>query len=98
MSDLHDLIDQQLKKVDYGTLAVTLKRHDSHTASLDFQKITSHKTEGNEKALAVVISLLKSMQASGETGFLTFTITMDKGIATRVQVQDTQNSIIVDKL
>lgn len=88
--ELHDLIEQHLNKVAFGTLAVTVKRHDSHTASLDFQKITSHKTDGNDKALAVVIALLKGMQATGETGFLTFTVTVNNGNATRVQVQDTQ--------
>jgi hypothetical protein len=90
MSDIFDLLEKQLNSLPFGTLGITVKRHDSHNASLDFQKITSHKVDGNDKALAIVIALLKSLQANKETGFLTFTITMTEGNATRVQVQDTQ--------
>lgn len=87
-NDMFNLIEQQLAQVPYGTIQFTIKRHDSHTTSIDGQKLTSHKTETNEQALSIILALLKSAQINQESGNLTFTIVLDKGSSSRVIVQD----------
>jgi competence protein ComGF len=90
MSDIYELIGRQLQRVEYGTVSLQIKRHDSHTTMVDFQKITSHKTDTSEQALAIVIALLKAVKANKEFGSLTFTLSLEDGEATRVLVQDIQ--------
>ena len=85
---LHDLIEQMHAGIDFGTVQLTIKKHDSHITHVDGQKMTSHKTKGNEEAFALILQLLKAVQASQETGHMTFTIVLDKGVANRMIVQD----------
>ncbi len=88
MNPMLDLITRLEQSVDYGTVQLTIKRHDSHTTSVDGQKLTSHKTDGSQQALSIVIALLKAAQANRESGSLTFTIVLNDGVSDRVVVQD----------
>jgi competence protein ComGF len=88
--NLHDHIQQIESSVPYGTIQFTIKRADHNTTHIESHKMTQHKTDGNDKALAIVISMLKAAAAAKESGNITFTIVMKDGESNRIMVQDTK--------
>ena len=85
---LQQIIEEATKHMPFGTVHITLKQAHSSTVTVDLSKVTSRKVDGNAQALTMVGTMLKMIGQAGDTGNLTFTITVDKGTAKNVMVND----------
>jgi len=84
-----DTIMQAHAGMDYGTVVLFLKKHGGIVSTVDAQKIwTTNTPKGNEGAIEIVVALINAMSHNKESGELTFTIHMNKGISQKVMVQD----------
>jgi hypothetical protein len=93
MIDSLERIRQLEQSLAFGTLHITVKRHDSQTVAINGQTLRSHKVEDNPSALTIIIALLKAAEANQETGTICCTIELDKGLATRVVVEENQRTL-----
>lgn len=93
-----ELIHKAEQETPYGTIALTIKRHESRTTTIDLTKITSQPVSGNAQALTIIGTMLRLLAESKESGNLTFTITLEKGNAKRLLPQDFKRvNISLDK-
>lgn len=88
--DLHQIVDDALAAVPFGTVSLTLKKAHDNVTTVDITKVNRRKVEGNAQALTLIGSMLKLLGEAGETGNFTFTIAMSKGTSSEVMVQDFQ--------
>lgn len=93
MIDSMDRIRQLEQALAFGTLHITLKRHDSQTVGIEGDIHTSHKVDDNPGALTVIIALLKAAELNQETGTLTCSIKLDKGIANRIVIEENHRTV-----
>jgi ArsR family metal-binding transcriptional regulator len=85
---LDQIIQDAHSSMSYGTVSLTVKKHEGNITTVDTTKITSNQVTGNAQALTVIGSMLKLMHEAEESGNLTFTVTLDKGDAKRLMTQD----------
>jgi hypothetical protein len=91
--DLMSIINEARGGIPYGIVHLDLKIHDGELITVDTTKHASHKTpKGNTEALSIVTSLFKSVITGKESANLTFTVTFNKGDATRILVQDVKRT------
>lgn len=88
MIDLEKVIKDVHQGLDFGTVQLVIKKHESTISTIDVQSTPNHKVKDNEEALAMIIQLLKGMRASQVDGNLTFSLTLKSGETTNVYVQD----------
>jgi len=88
VSSFEDLIRQAEESVQYGTVMLVLKRKDDNTTTIDLTKVTQHNVASNAEALTIVGTMLKMLAQAGESGNLTFTITLDKGHSKQLLMND----------
>lgn len=86
--DLEDLIDEAEAAMDFGTVQLTLKKNFGSITTVDISKITRRKVTSNAHALTIIGTMLKLLAEAGDTGNLTFTITLDKGDSKELMTHD----------
>lgn len=85
---LEQLIKKAHEALQFGVVTFTLKKSRGLVTTVDTTKITDRKVNGNAQALTLVGSMLKMLAENGETGNLTFTITMQNGEAGHLMTHD----------
>lgn len=85
---LQELIAEAERDLLYGTVQFTLKKSAGNITTVDTTRITRRKVSGNAEALTTIGTMLKLLRESGETGNLTFTVTLDKGEASQLMTHD----------
>jgi hypothetical protein len=85
---LHEIVDEAVAGIDFGTVTLTIKRSNSLSTTVDLTKITRRKVQDNAQALTLVGTMLKLLKEAEDTGNLTFTVTVNKGNATELMVHD----------
>jgi len=86
--ELEVLIHEAHEALQFGTVHLTLKKAAGNITTVDLTKITRRKVGGNAEALTIIGTMLKLLKEAGDTGELTFTITMDKGDSTQILMHD----------
>lgn len=82
------LVKKAHEAVQFGTVTFTIKKAHGVVRTVDTTKITDRKVTGNAQALTLIGSMLKMLAEAGETGNLTFTITLQKGEAGHLMTHD----------
>ena len=85
---LHEIMDETVAGIDFGTVTLTLKRSNSLTTTVDLTKITRRKVGSNAQALTLIGTMLKLLKEAEDTGNLTFTLAVAKGDANELMVHD----------
>lgn len=85
---LHQVIDDAAEGMQFGTVHLTIKKNRDMITTVDTTKISQRKVSGNAQALTLIGSMLKLLAQAGETGNLTFTITLQKGEAQQLLTHD----------
>lgn len=90
--DLEALITEAHEALQFGTVHLTLKKAAGNITTVDLTKITRRKVTGSSEALTVIGTMLKLLKESGDTGELTFTISLDKGDSSQILMHDFRRS------
>lgn len=86
--DLEQIISEAHKALAFGNVMLTLKKSNGNITTIDLTRITRRKVSGNAEALTIVGSMLKLLQQAGDTGNLTFTISLEKGESIQLLTHD----------
>lgn len=83
-----EIVAEAHAALEYGTVSFTLKKAAGNVTTVDITRNTRRKVTGNAQALTIVGSMLKLLHEAGDTGQLTFTITMAKGESTELMTNN----------
>lgn len=86
-------IQEMEEALAFGTLQITIKRHNSQTVAIDGQTLVSHKVDDNPGALAIIIAMLRAAEANQESGVLNCTIKLEQGSATRIVIEENRRTM-----
>ena len=83
-------IEQDARKLKYGSLSVWLQIHNGHIVGVQGNKFkqTRYKAGQNSEATAQVLAKIKQMFDEKKSGNLTFTVTFKNGQIRRVYLQE----------
>lgn len=76
---LQEVINKAEQDINFGTVTITLKKAHGDVVNVDTTRITKRRVAGNAQALTLIGSMLKLIHESGDTGHLTFTISVNHG-------------------
>lgn len=93
--DLDNLLKNSHTDIEYGSVAIFIKKHGGKISNVDANRFYTHKVQDNKQALQIVATLLKGIMNSKETGSLTFTIEHSKGESRTVIVQDNKKHRVI---
>jgi hypothetical protein len=95
--DLNAIIEAAHESLKFGTVNLTLKKAHGDVIMVDITTISPRKVSGNAQALTLVGSMLKLLAEAGQTGNLTFTLSLKQGQADKILTQDFSRKMMDDK-